>query len=158
MSVLQTRAESVRGEIARADTKAAALLSLSGTILTLLLGIQALRLPTIAAWTAGASAVLIAAAAIVLALVLRPAFGARTADATPTAGWIGLVAASPDTVLRAVRAEASGQVDLGDHAADLQYLARLAWCKYRRLRAAVHLLIGGLALTALAVALTVLAG
>lgn len=141
----------VRAELGRVDAKAAMLLTLAGTALTVALAVLARAgLPGPAAACGWLTAALIAAAVTCLASAVRPGL----------AGDYGFVyyARLPAAELRAELTTAEWSQVCDNQARDAEALAalsRAAVGKYRRVRLAVDLLLTGLASTALTAALAV---
>ena len=122
----------VRGELARADAQASALAGIAAAALTILLAAQSTtRPPAPVTAVIAAAAVATAAAIVLLALVLHPNLG------TGRGGWLGYADLTPEQVRDRVIADSVGLVA----AAQLAYLARVGRTKYRRIRAAVRLLL-----------------
>ncbi|MEV6305867.1 Pycsar system effector family protein [Actinoplanes sp. NPDC051861] len=145
----------VRAELARVDTKASTLLALSGTALTVLLALLArTRLPGLAVAAGWLTAGLIATAVLLLALAIRP-------NLTGGHGLVRYARRDPAELCEEFHSieQGDGQ-SRTDHerreAAALVALSRLAVAKYRRVRAAVDLLLAGLAGIALTAALAAL--
>lgn len=135
----------VRGELARAESKASALLGIAGAALTVILAAQAIhRLPWPALVAGGAAAVVNTAAIALLALILKPNL------AGGTGGWLGYAGLTGEQA----RARA-GVLDDTDDAAQLAVLATLARDKYRRIRAAVVLLLAAVGLVLVGAGLAV---
>ncbi|GAA2875517.1 hypothetical protein GCM10010517_36430 [Streptosporangium fragile] len=128
----------VRAELARADTKAATLLSLAGTatsVVGALAALGATRLPGPAQTAVWVGAGLLAAAVAVLLWAVRPAL------ARPGAGfgWAVYAYSTPDALA------ATTPTDRGHHQrAELIGLSCLARAKYRRIRLAVDLMFAAL--------------
>lgn len=145
VAVLQREGELARSELARIDTKAAALMGWAGTgvaILAAAISMAALPLPATVAVIAGAA--LLAAAVAVLLCVIRPALP------TPGRGYGFVRHAAGDGA--ALLATLTIGEPLTERLADeVARLSQLALTKYRRLRTAVDLLLA--ALTCLAAAL-----
>lgn len=137
----------VRGELARAEAKASALLTVSGAALTVILAAQAVhRVPLVAAIVGGGAAVTTAAAIALLALVIYPRL------AGGQGGWLGYADLTGDQV----RARAAdGAVDDADQ---LAILAGLARHKFRLIGAAVVLLLVTVGLVLAAAGLAVALG
>jgi hypothetical protein len=139
----------VRAELTRVDAKAATLLTLAGTALTVALAVLArAHLPGPAAACGWLTAAVIATAVTCLATAVRPAL----------AGNHGFVhyAQTPAERLRVeLTADAWTQVcdNQARDAEALVWLSQAAVRKYRRVRLAVDLLLAGLAGTALTAAL-----
>ncbi|GAA1707686.1 Pycsar system effector family protein [Fodinicola feengrottensis] len=149
----------IRTELTRADGKAAALLGLAGTILTVLLAILTLKPPTAAATLTAVAGAITAAAAGMLAAAIRPRLGG-------TGGVLGHAGATVEQLtdpyagvhpidLPRIAERYAREAD--EHAAaELIYLAGVARSKYRLIRAGVDLLIATVAVVALAGITTVL--
>jgi len=137
----------VRAELARAETKATALLGIAGGALTVILAVQAVpRLPLPAVLAGGLAAVTNAVAIGLLAWVLKPDLG------DGTGGWLGYSGLSGEQVRR--RAASGGF----DDAEQLAFLAGLARRKYVHIRAAVMLLLAVVALVLLGTGVAVVPG
>lgn len=144
--------QAVRAELARVDAKAATLLALASTALTLTVAVLArTRLPLAAVFTGWTTAAVILAAVTALAAAIRPnltgGYGfvryAR-AGVTKTRDEFGRLAL--DTYGEHERREAEVLVAL----------SQSAYRKYRRVRAGVDLLLAGLTGIAVTAALTAL--
>lgn len=142
----------VRTELARADTKAATLLGLAGTAVSVAAGLAALGtraalpVPTlIGAWTAVAH---LAVSVVVLLLAVRPQLPRPGAGH----GWPAYAYATVASLAATVPADA----ERARHA-ELIRLSRLVGAKYRRIRIAVDLLLLALAAAA-GVAIALIAG
>ncbi|GGS97695.1 hypothetical protein GCM10010156_64870 [Planobispora rosea] len=137
---LQCEADAVRLELGRIDVKATALLGTAGTMFAVLAAALTVIPPPAAALAAViAGAALLAAAIVVLLIVIRPALPRcgrsgtgfiAHADAADVEALIGSLTADPEQRL--------GTEILG--------LSALTRTKYRRLKAAVHLLLAALAM------------
>ncbi|MFI0724249.1 Pycsar system effector family protein [Streptomyces sp. NPDC021224] len=125
----------LRGELARADTKASVLLGLTGAALVAIGSGGGIPATAMGVAATGVAAFL--AATVLLLLAVRPHLGG--------AGWPTWPTLSPDELHAAVLH--------GQYLAEVQVLASIAVAKFRRLRQAVHLVLAGAALLALAVLL-----
>ena len=145
-TVIGTETTGVRDELRKADTKALGLLALFGATLAGVVALGKTDMSTPAAVVLHLAAAPIGAALVALLLTLRPNL----------AGHNGFLR------WQAYRHEPAAIVtDLADDttfaptalAEELVHLSLLAVAKYQRIRHAVHLLLAGLALLALAVLL-----
>ncbi|MEU1731369.1 Pycsar system effector family protein [Streptosporangium sp. NPDC020145] len=128
----------VRGELARADAKAATLAGLVGTAVSIaggLAAVSATRLPMSAQIALWATITLLAAALLTLLLSIRPSLPRPGAGF----GWVAHAYATPEA-LAAVAGLDTGRTQY----AELIGLARLARTKYVRIRTAVDLLLTAL--------------
>jgi hypothetical protein len=151
-SPLRDAIQTVRGELARIDAKAATLLAAAGFVLSL--GLPALAradLPGLAVAAGWLAATAIGAAVLVLALAIRPNLHgdhgfvhyARSSGAAIRDEFNRLHRGANDAITAHERRKSEA----------LAALSRAAFGKYRRVRAGVDLLLTGLALTALAAVL-----
>jgi hypothetical protein len=141
-SVVQTAAvETVRGELARVDAKAVLLLALAGGGLavaaTVLPGAAAPGAARAVGWAAAAAC---AAAVGLLLWAVRPALHSSPGS------WV-------EHARRAGRQDRPTALRGWAYSDELAYLAAVALAKYRRVRAAVDLLLAGLVLAAAAAGL-----
>lgn len=142
----------VRTELARADTKAATLLGLAGTAVSVAVALAALgtraALPVPTLIEAWAAVALLAASVVALLLAVRPSLPRPGAGA----GWPAYAYSSPATLAATLPADAERA-----QMAELICLSRLVGAKYRRIRIAVDLLLLALAAAA-GVAIALIAG
>lgn len=133
----------VRDELRRTDTKAIGLLGLFGVTLAGLLALIAANPSTFATVLLRLAAGPIGASVVVLLLVLRPVILRAGAHGLPR--W-STYRKQPEALLEDLTAQGSllCRVDV------LADLSAVLITKYRRIRLAVHLLLTGLALLALA--------
>ena len=141
---LEAAVTAVREEIGRTDSKASLLLAFDGAGLAGLASVADAQLPAAAMVLGGLSATGLALAAALLLLVVRPHLTGL--DGTPAAGTFTHWAALDDDA--AILAAMSD-----DHRVTrVRALSALAVRKYRRLRWAVDVSLGSLALLAIAAA------
>jgi hypothetical protein len=150
LEILSHESLTVRAELARADAKAALLLSWAGGAFAVVaaLGITgSANLPTAAMVGLWGAAALLATAVVVLLIAVRPRI--------PRTGGTGFIAHARMTSGPALLASlALTEADrLAEVAAEVQLLSRIAVAKYTTLRVAVDLLIAALAVLAIALPL-----
>ncbi|SCL67909.1 Pycsar system effector family protein [Micromonospora eburnea] len=143
------RQAEVRAELVRVDGKASTLMAIAGAALTVGVAVLARAdLPTVATTAGVVTAVLVGTAVGLLAGAVRPSL----------AGGHGLVryaAAVPGDLM--TEASMPAMAAAADQARHLVWLSRTAVRKYRRVRAAVDLLLAALVGTAVTALLAVLA-
>lgn len=138
----------VRDELTRADTKASVLLSLVGATLAGVVALtgRAMRPPaTIALWAS-------ALPTLVSVLLLIAAIQPRLHDDPAPGSWVHAARVGPGDLLEGYTQAGSSAV-VAAH--DVCVLARIALMKYRRIQAAVWLLVMGLGVLAVALVLSV---
>ncbi|NKE63714.1 hypothetical protein FXN61_46185 [Lentzea sp. PSKA42] len=141
---LKAAENEVRDELRRTDTKATGLLGLFGAALAGVLALIASHPGTLATVLLHLAALPIAAAIVLLLAVLRPMFLGATGHGFYR--WAQF-RTNPAELL----ADLTGPDVLVARAEMLAALSAAVVAKYRRIRIAVHLLLAGLALLALAV-------
>lgn len=137
---VDTAIATLRGELARSDSKASLLLALTGAGLLALISLGAgggISAPAVAAGAVAATAFL--AATLVLLLAVRPSLGGR--------GWPTWPDLSPADLHEHLQ---------GQHIDEVRVLATTARTKFRRIRLAIDLLVCGLAALALSAGLAAL--
>lgn len=146
---LRQATDDVRAELVRVDAKAGTLLTLAGVALTVGLGVLTrANLPTIATLTGWATVGVVAAAAGTLATAVRPNLAGNH-------GFMRYVRTRPgQLVTEFVTAGPTQRLTAGAHR--LVWLSQAVHRKYRRVRAAVDLLMVGIAGLALTAALAAL--
>ncbi|GAB3053572.1 Pycsar system effector family protein [Micromonospora schwarzwaldensis] len=139
----------VRAELVRVDAKASTLLTLAGTALTIGLAVLARAdLPT-PALTAGAATVAVIGVAVgLLACAVRPSLGGSH-------GLVRYAVSAPGDLMTDAALPPLSMASLRAH--ELVWLSHTAVRKYRRVRAAVDLLLAGLVGIAVTALLTALA-
>ncbi|MFI7632441.1 Pycsar system effector family protein [Microbispora rosea] len=152
LDVLRAEADAARAELARVDSKAAALIGWAGTGFAVISAAATITtLPIAATAVVVGGAALLAAAVAVLLTVIRPSIPRR--DGT---GFVRIAALRDGEQLQELVS-----VDLVEQrrqaAAHVVRLSQIALAKYRRLRAAVDLLLVALVVLAAALPLGVLA-
>lgn len=143
---------SVRGELGRADTKAATLLGIAGTAASVGAAAAALgtpHLPSPAQYTLWAAVILLVAGVAVLLYAVRPSLPRRGEGA----GWVVYAHATPDLLADRPAVEYER-----DRIAELVVLSRLARTKHRVIQIAVDLLLGALAVSLVSTVLIVRGG
>ncbi|MEV4183417.1 Pycsar system effector family protein [Streptosporangium canum] len=146
---LQTESTAVRAELTRVDGKAGLLLSWAGGAFAVVAGLTAAatstaRLPGLALVGLWGVAGLLATAVTVLLVAVRPRI--------PRTGGTGFIAHARAASAHDLLCRLDSRPETA--AADVWLLSRLAVAKYRRIRLAVDLLIGALALLAIVLPLT----
>lgn len=131
----------IRTELTRVDAKASTLLAVTGVALSAGLAILGrTRLPLLATITGWVAVGAVAAAVALLALAIRPGLGGGS-------GFMRYATATPQELLDA---------ELSITADQLIWMARLTRTKYRCVRGAVDLILGGLVATIVTAIATVL--
>lgn len=136
--------QTVLVELQRGDTKASNLLTFFGAVLAGVVVLAQTRVSPAAIALLYLAAIPTAAAVVLLLWVLRPVFGGTRAGFTR---WAQFTDASAALVADLARPRAQHIEDRAHH---LAVLSALVTAKYRRITVAVHLLLLGMAITALA--------
>ncbi|MFD9289604.1 Pycsar system effector family protein [Streptomyces sp. NPDC060030] len=141
---LDAACATVTGEIARTDSKASLLLAFDGAVLAGLASLTDKELPLPAQLVGGAAGLVLAVAAVLLLLVVRPNLGGRSPAPGSFPHWAHLDA-------DAIRAS----MDADIRAARIKALSTIAVAKYARLARAVDTVLAALALLLVAAVLAV---
>lgn len=143
------RQAEVRAELVRVDSKASTLMAVAGAALTVGVAVLARTdLPGMASAAGVVTVGLVGAAVALLACAVRPSLGGNH-------GLVRYATALPGDLM--TESTAPPLVATGEQARHLVWLSRAAVRKYRRVRAAVDLLVAGLVGTALTAVLAVVA-
>ncbi len=138
--------EQVRDELRRADTKATTLLTLVGAVLAGVIALAGRPMPGVAAVALWSAAAPILAAVFVLLSAIRPRLGGAAVGS-----WLYAAEHGPHRLLAAYSDNDTASAVVT--ATDVCALAVIARAKYRRVRAAVTLLVIGIGLLVVALVL-----